>query len=116
MNGRDYTQLATLTTRVVNITENGGGINGATSPTNGNAGGAFAVNGTRGNLNDFMLDGIDNNSNDNAGNILKTNVDQGHHRRLACIQNESNYLFGLRLCHFRQEDWLVDDAPERGQL
>src|SRR5271155_1680177 len=75
LNGRDYTQLATLTTGVVKITENGGGINGATSPTNGNAGGAFAVNGTRGNLNNFMLDGVDNNSNDNAGNILKTNVD-----------------------------------------
>ncbi len=75
LNGRDYTQLATLTTGVVKITENGGGINGATTPTNGNAGGAFAVNGTRGNLNNFLLDGIDNNSNDNAGNILKTNVD-----------------------------------------
>lgn len=75
LNGRDYTQLATLTTGVVKITENGGGINGATSASNGNAGGAFAVNGTRGNLNNFMLDGIDNNSNDNAGNILKTNVD-----------------------------------------
>jgi hypothetical protein len=75
LNGRDYTQLATLTTGVVKITENGGGINGATSATNGNAGGAFAVNGTRGNLNNFMLDGIDNNSNDNAGNILRTSVD-----------------------------------------
>ncbi len=75
LNGRDYTQLATLTTGVVKITENGGGINGATSPTNGNAGGAFSVNGTRGNLNNFLLDGIDNNSNDNAGNILHTNVD-----------------------------------------
>ena len=75
LNGRDYTQLATLTTGVIKITENGGGINGSTSPTNGNAGGAFAVNGTRGNLNNFLLDGVDNNSNDNAGNILKTNVD-----------------------------------------
>lgn len=75
LNGRDYTQLATLTTGVVKITENGGGINGSTTATNGNAGGAFAVNGTRGNLNDFMLDGVDNNSNDNAGNILRTNVD-----------------------------------------
>ncbi len=75
LNGRDFTQLATLTTGVIKITENGGGINGATSPTNGNAGGAFAVNGTRGNLNNFLLDGIDNNSNDNAGNVLKTNVD-----------------------------------------
>jgi carboxypeptidase family protein/TonB-dependent receptor-like protein len=75
LNGRDYTQLATLTTGVVKITENGGGINGSTTATNGNAGGSFAVNGTRGNLNNFMLDGIDNNSNDNAGNILRTNVD-----------------------------------------
>ncbi|HXA07570.1 MAG TPA: TonB-dependent receptor [Bryobacteraceae bacterium] len=75
LNGRDYTQLATLTAGVVKITENGGGINGSTSASNGNAGGAFAVNGTRGNLNNFMLDGIDNNSNDNAGNILRTNVD-----------------------------------------
>ena len=75
LNGRDYTQLATLTAGVTKITENGGGINGATSASNGNAGGAFAVNGTRGNLNNFMLDGIDNNSNDNAGNILRTSVD-----------------------------------------
>ena len=75
LNGRDYTQLATLTAGVTKITENGGGINGATSASNGNAGGAFAVNGTRGNLNNFMLDGVDNNSNDNAGNILRTSVD-----------------------------------------
>ncbi len=75
LNGRDFTQLATLTTGVIKITESSGNINGATSQSNGNAGGAFAVNGTRGNLNNFMLDGIDNNSNDNAGNILQTNVD-----------------------------------------
>jgi hypothetical protein len=75
LNGRDYTQLATLTAGVTKITENGGGINGSTSASNGNAGGAFAVNGTRGNLNNFMLDGVDNNSNDNAGNILRTSVD-----------------------------------------
>lgn len=75
LNGRDYTQLATLTTGVAKITENGGAINGATSATNGNAGGSFVANGTRGNLNNFMLDGIDNNSNDNAGNMLRTSVD-----------------------------------------
>jgi outer membrane receptor protein involved in Fe transport len=75
LNGRDFTQLATLTTGVIKITESSGNINGATSQSNGNAGGAFAVNGTRGNLNNFMLDGIDNNSNDNAGEILDTNVD-----------------------------------------
>lgn len=75
LNGRDYTQLATLTAGVAKITENGGGINGSTTATNGNAGGSFAVNGNRGNLNNFMLDGIDNNSNDNAGNVLRTSVD-----------------------------------------
>ncbi len=75
LNGRDFTQLATLTTGVIKITESSGNINGASSQSNGNAGGAFAVNGTRGNLNNFMLDGIDNNSNDNAGNVLQTNVD-----------------------------------------
>jgi len=75
LNGRDFTQLATLTTGVIKITESSGSINGATSQSNGNAGGAFAVNGTRGNLNNFMLDGVDNNSNDNAGNVLQTNVD-----------------------------------------
>jgi hypothetical protein len=76
LNGRDYTQLASLTTGVTRVTESGNGLTGgATSATNGNAGGSFAVNGTRGLLNNFILDGIDNNSNDNGGNVLKTNVD-----------------------------------------
>jgi outer membrane receptor protein involved in Fe transport len=76
LNGRDYTQLAALTTGVIKITESGNGLTGgATSASNGNAGGTFAVNGTRGLLNNFILDGIDNNSNDNGGNVLKTNVD-----------------------------------------
>ena len=76
LNGRDYTQLAALTTGVVKVTESGNGVTGGTeTATNGNAGGAFAVNGTRGLLNNFLLDGIDNNSNDNGGNVLKTNVD-----------------------------------------
>src|SRR5882757_5083330 len=76
LNGRDYTQLAALTTGVIKVTESGNGLTGgATSATNGNAGGSFAVNGTRGLLNNFILDGIDNNSNDNGANVLKTNVD-----------------------------------------
>ena len=76
LNGRDYTQLAALTTGVVKITEGGNGLTGgAQSSANGNAGGSFSVNGTRGLLNNFLLDGIDNNSNDNGGNVLKTNVD-----------------------------------------
>jgi len=73
LNGRDYTALATLTTGVAKIVE--GPVNGGSTPTNGNAGGNFVANGTRGNLNNFMLDGIDNNSNDNASYILYTSVD-----------------------------------------
>ncbi len=72
LNGRDYIQLATLTTGVV----------GTSSGTNGNTGGSstggqnsFVANGARGTLNNFLLDGIDNNSNDNGGVILRTNVD-----------------------------------------
>jgi Carboxypeptidase regulatory-like domain len=72
LNGRDYTQLATLTTGVVRTS----------SGTNGNVGGSstggqnsFVANGARGTLNNFLLDGIDNNSNDNGGVVLRTNVD-----------------------------------------
>jgi len=72
LNGRDYIQLATLTTGVVRTS----------SGTNGNSGGSstgglnsFVANGTRGTLNNFLLDGIDNNSNDNGGVVLRTNVD-----------------------------------------
>jgi hypothetical protein len=72
LNGRDYIQLATLTTGVVRTS----------SGTNGNTGGSstgglnsFVANGTRGTLNNFLLDGIDNNSNDNGGVVLRTNVD-----------------------------------------
>src|SRR6476660_1038530 len=72
LNGRDYIQLATLSTGVVRTS----------SGTNGNSGGSstggqnsFVANGTRGTLNNFLLDGIDNNSNDNRGFVLRTNVD-----------------------------------------
>jgi hypothetical protein len=73
LNGRDYIQLATLTTGVVSTSANN---------TNGNTGGSstggqnsFVANGARGTLNNFLLDGIDNNSNDNGGVTLRTNVD-----------------------------------------
>src|SRR5262249_55833389 len=49
---------------------------------NGNSGGSstggqnsFVANGTRGTLNSFILDRIDNNSNDNGGVVLRANVD-----------------------------------------
>jgi Carboxypeptidase regulatory-like domain len=73
LNGREYLQLASLSTGVI----------GTTVGTNGNTGGSsgqfgqvtFATNGARGTLNNFLLDGVDNNSNDNGGAILHTSVD-----------------------------------------
>jgi hypothetical protein len=73
LNGRRYTDLATLTTGVAKIAE--GPVNGASTPTNGNAGGSFSVNGTRGDQNNFILDGIDNNSNDNGDVAIVSSVD-----------------------------------------
>ena len=64
LNGRNYLDLATLTAGVVRNEGN-----------NGNVGGNFTANGTRGDQNNYMLDGIDNNSNDNGLNVLRTNVD-----------------------------------------
>jgi outer membrane receptor protein involved in Fe transport len=65
LNGRDYTQLASLTAGVIN-TNNG---------TNGNTNGGFSSNGTRDTLNNYMLDGIDNNSDDNGLAVIPVNVD-----------------------------------------
>jgi hypothetical protein len=72
LNGREYIQLATLSTGVV----------GTAVGTNGNTGGggdgrpdSFAANGARGTLNNFLLDGIDNNSNDTGGMVLRTSID-----------------------------------------
>jgi len=73
LNGRRYTDLAELTSGVSKVTE--GPVNGGSTPTNGNAGGSFAVNGTRGDQNNFTLDGIDNNSNDNGDVAVLSSVD-----------------------------------------
>ena len=43
LNGRRYTDLATLTAGMAKVVE--GPVNGSSTPTNGNAGGDFAVNG-----------------------------------------------------------------------
>jgi len=44
LNGRDYTQLASLTTGVVKVAESGNGLTGGVvSSTNGNAGGSFSA-------------------------------------------------------------------------
>src|SRR5579864_6682207 len=73
LNGRRYTDLAELTSGVSKVIE--GPVNGGSTPTNGNAGGSFAVNGMRGDQNNFMLDGIDNNSNDNGDVAILSSVD-----------------------------------------
>ena len=73
LNGRRYTDLAELTSGVSKVVE--GPVNGGSTPTNGNAGGSFAVNGTRGDQNNFILDGIDNNSNDNGDVAVLSSVD-----------------------------------------
>lgn len=64
LNGRRYTDLASLTSGVAKVHE--GPVNGGSEPTNGNTSGLFSVNGTRGDQNNFVLDGIQNNSNDNG--------------------------------------------------
>jgi len=73
LNGRRYTDLAELTSGVSKVIE--GPVNGGSTPTNGNAGGSFAVNGMRGDQNNFILDGIDNNSNDNGDVAILSSVD-----------------------------------------
>ncbi len=65
LNGRNYIDLATLTTGVIRTAEG----------SNGNVNATFVVNGTRGGQNNYLLDGIDNNSNDGGEAVLYTNVD-----------------------------------------
>ncbi len=77
LNGRNYLQLAALSTGVA-VTQSPG----AGSPTNGAVGGAtgplavdFVSNGSRGTLNNYLLDGIDNNSNDTGGYVIQSQPD-----------------------------------------
>ncbi len=74
LNGRNYLQLAGLSAGVVQT-------NGVSS-TDGLSGGStgpnavdFASNGSRGTLNNYLLDGIDNNSNDTGGIVITTQPD-----------------------------------------
>jgi hypothetical protein len=73
LNGREYLQLASLSTGVIATTTGTNGNTGGSSNSFGQV--TFATNGARGTLNNFLLDGIDNNSNDNGGAILHTSVD-----------------------------------------
>ncbi len=65
LNGRNYIDLATLTSGVIRTAEG----------SNGNVNATFVVNGTRGGQNNYLLDGIDNNSNDGGEAAIYTNVD-----------------------------------------
>jgi hypothetical protein len=65
LNGRNYIDLATLTSGVIRTADG----------SNGNVNATFVVNGTRGGQNNYLLDGIDNNSNDGGEAALYTNVD-----------------------------------------
>jgi hypothetical protein len=68
LNGRNYVQLASLTVGVVNtsVGQNGNSIGGPN---------AFVSNGSRGDLNNFLLDGIDNNDNAFGTILVSSNVD-----------------------------------------
>jgi len=77
LDGRDPMQLAALSTGIVMTSVGTNGNTGGNTSSGNNAGGltSFAANGARGTLNNFLLDGIDNNSNDNGGPLLHTSVD-----------------------------------------
>ena len=126
LNGRDYLQLATLTTGVVRTS----------SGTNGNVGGSstggqnsFVANGARGTLNNFLLDGIDNNSNDNGGLILRTSVVgpgekilDGSIRKEFNLFNEqklelrAEFFNMLNHPYFAQPDNFLDDGSAFGTI
>lgn len=67
LNGRNYINLAALTAGVTDTS--------LPNQTNGNTAGAFSSNGTRGDLNNYILDGIDNNNNSGGAAQLGVNVD-----------------------------------------
>jgi hypothetical protein len=77
LDGRDPMQLAALSTGVVMTTVGTNGNTGGGSGSGNDAGNltSFAADGARGTLNNFLLDGIDNNSNDTGGPLLRTSVD-----------------------------------------
>ena len=74
LNGRNYLTLAGISAGVVQTS--------GVSSTDGLSGGStgpnavdFASNGARGTLNNYLLDGIDNNSNDTGGIVIQTQPD-----------------------------------------
>ncbi len=77
LNGRSYVQLAGLSTGVIQTSIGSQSqTNGLTSGSSGFVGQVtFDANGARGDVNNFILDGIDNNSNDEGGIVFNTQVD-----------------------------------------
>jgi Carboxypeptidase regulatory-like domain/TonB dependent receptor len=126
LNGRNYLDLATLTAGVARTSEG----------TNGNVGGNFVANGTRATLNNYLLDGIDNNSNDSGGAVLRTSVDAIQEFKVqtnaysaefgrsggaainAVIKNGTNEFHGsafefLRNSAFDARDWFEDPTQPK---
>ena len=77
LNGRSYLQLASLSTGVIQTSigrnRQFDGSGNATSSRPNEV--SFTSNGVRARLNNFILDGIDNNSNDNGGLTNPSQVD-----------------------------------------
>ena len=74
LNGRNYLQLAGLSVGVVQ-TSGVSSTNGLTGGSTGPLAVTFVSNGSRGTLNNYLLDGIDNNSNDTGGIVITTQPD-----------------------------------------
>ncbi len=72
LNGRNFTQLGTLTPGVVAPPISLGGADGNATPGGfGNVTGGFNVNGMRNQSNNFLLDGSPNNDSFNTGFVLR---------------------------------------------